>query len=115
MMSMRRHHLLKWAVVICSLLLPLTAVAGMGMSQPGASGYNMSICQCYSFHHLDCHQCGNSLSPCSCPGLAVVVTNHDWPGLVGIAPYKSLAMRPEARIHISCIYHPPQNTSLFSL
>ena len=47
MQGLRRHHRLQWAVMICSLLLPLTAVAGPALPNPGLSGCGMVVCHCH--------------------------------------------------------------------
>lgn len=115
MRRIRGHHLLKWAVFICSLLLPLTAMAGTAMPLPGASGCIMSACQCHCCHHGGGPQCDKAHSSCSCPGVPGLVTTPAAPGSDGLVPYKPVAVKPVARILISSIYHPPRNIFLISL
>ena len=113
MLSMRGNHLLKWAGVICSLLLPLTVMAGSGLPNADASGCGMSVCRCDCCQPGPRPQCHKSPSPCARPGMPGLTTSHKGPEIDGAVPYKALTAKIAAKILISFIYHPPKNTFLF--
>ncbi|MHB8067841.1 MAG: hypothetical protein ACYDIC_08070 [Desulfobaccales bacterium] len=108
MLRMRGHHLLNWAVVICSLLLPVTAMGSMAIAQPSLSGCGMSACQCDCCQPGARPQCQKSHSPCACPGMPGLTTSHQGPEIDGVVPYKALTAEPAVKILISSIYHPPK-------
>lgn len=115
MMRMRGRHLLNWAVVICSLLLPLTAMAGTIMSQQGSSHCGMAACHCDCCQPNSNPQCRMSHSACACLGLAFLSATPASPEAEAVNPYQPVMTKPVAKIFISSIFHPPKNTLLFSL
>ena len=114
-MRMRGRHLLNWAVVICSLLLPLTAMAGTIMSQQGAAHCGMASCQCDCCQPNSSSQCRMSHSACACPGLAFLSATTARPEAEAATPYQPLMANPAAEIFIFSIFHPPKNPLPFSL
>ncbi len=112
MRKIRGHQLLNWAVVICSLLLPLTATAGTLMSLPGGSGCGMIACQCDCCQPGARPQCQKYHTPCVCPGLPALTTSYAGPEIDGLVPYKPVTVKPVARILIASIYHPPRQAFL---
>ena len=115
MIGVRRLHFLKWVVVICSLLFPLTVMAGTNMSQPGSSQCGMAA------HHCDCCQqpgsrhCRTSHSSCACPGLPCLTATYSGLEAEAVAPYQPVMAKPAAKIFIPPIFHPPEKLLLFSL
>jgi hypothetical protein len=115
MMRMRGRHLLNWAVVICSLLLPLTAMAGTIMSQQGASHCGMVACRCDCCQPGRSSKCQMSHSACACPGLAFLTATPASPEVEAATPYQPVVASPAAKIFIFSIFHPPKNTLRFSV
>ncbi len=116
MKGLRRHHLLQWAVVICSLLLPLSAVAGTALPNPDSSGCGMVACQCPCCQPGSKPQCHKlSPSPCGCPSLPALQAGQFSPEAEGGTPYHPVALNPALKLFILAIYHPPQNSLLSSL
>lgn len=111
---MRGNHLLNWAGVICSLLLPLTAMAGSGLPKADASGCSMSACRCDCCQPGARPQCNKSHSPCAGSEMPCLTTSHQAPGIDGVVPYKTLLDKPAAKIFISSIDHPPRELSCSS-
>jgi hypothetical protein len=115
MKGLRRHHLLQWAVIICSLLLPLTAVAGPTLPNPGSSGCGMVACHCPCCQPGSQPQCHKSSpSPCGCTSLPGLYASQFTPEVEGGTPYQPVALNPAPKLFILAIYHPPKN-SLSSL
>ena len=112
---MKGRYLLNWAVVFCSLLLPLTAVAGTIMSQHGSSHCGMVACQCYCCQPNSSPKCRMSHPACACPGLVFLSAIPSSPETEAVTPYQPVMTKPAAEIFIFSIFHPPQNTPLFSL
>jgi hypothetical protein len=112
---MKGRHLLNWAVVICSLLLPLTAMAGTIMSQPGSSECGMADCHCDCCQQPGSRQCGTSHAACACPVLAFLSATPSSPAAKAGTPYRPVMTNPAAKIFISSIFHPPKNSLRFSL
>lgn len=115
MMRMKGRHLLNWAVVICSLLLPLTAMAGTITSQQGSSHCGMAACKCDCCQPNSAPKCRMSHSACACPGLVFLSATPSSPEAKAATPYQPVMTNPAAKIFISSIFHPPKNSLLFSL
>jgi len=115
MMGMKRRHLLNCAVLICSLLLPLTAMAGTIMSQQSSSHCGMVACKCDCCQPNSTPKCRMSHSACACPGLMLLSATPSGPEAKAATPYQPLMTNPAARIFIFAIFHPPKNSLRFSL
>ena len=115
MKDIRRLHFLKWVVVICSLLLPLTVMAGTNMLPPGSSHCGMSACHCDCCQQPGNRQCRTSHVSCACPGLPALTATFSGSVIETTVPYKTVMMKPAARLFIFSIYHPPKNILRFSL
>lgn len=115
MMRMRGRHLLNWAVVICSLLLPLTAMAGTIVSQQGSSHCGMTACHCDCCQPNSSPKCRMSHSACACPGLAFIASTPASPEAMEVTHFQPVMTNPAAKIFISAIFHPPKNTLWLSL
>lgn len=75
----------------------------------------MSTCHCDCCQQQGNRQCRASHASCACPGLPALTATFSGSAIKTMFPYKTVMVKPAARLFIFSIYHPPENILLFSL
>ncbi len=109
MLRVRGRGLMVWIALLCSLLLPLTALGEKPGLQPEAAGCaiscNMPDCQCDC-----CHRTSSNLRGCNCSGgstpylsaYGTIILN--WQA----TPHCLESITPVFKAFIANIFHPPK-------
>lgn len=114
-MNRRGRQLLKWAVIICLVLLVPAALAGAGLPPASLTGCSLVSCQCHCCQPGHTSRCKpSSASHCGCPVLPGLNPSHFNPAAEGGADYQPVLANPASKLFILTIYHPPENQRLSS-